>query len=57
MTKWLIIGVLAVLILLVAVSEMLEEKWYEGYMDGMCEYEKMLRKEKKDGEEREEKSA
>lgn len=57
MTKWLIIGVLAVLILFVAVSEMMEEEWYEGYMAGMAEHEKMMRKEKVDGKEREEKSA
>jgi hypothetical protein len=57
MTKWLIIGVLAVLILFVAVSEMMEEEWYEGYMAGMAEHEKMMRKEKADGKEREEKSA
>ena len=49
MTKWLIVGIIAVLILLVAISEMLEEKWYEGYMEGMSEHEKMMRKEKEDG--------
>lgn len=56
MTKWLIIGVLAVLILFVAVSEMMEEEWYEGYMAGMAEHEKMMRKEKKDGQKNESKS-
>lgn len=49
MTKWLIIGIIAVLILLVAVSELIEDEYYKGYMAGMSEHEKMMRKEKGDG--------
>lgn len=50
MTKWLIIGTIAVLILFVAISELMEDEYYKGYMSGMEEYEKMMRKEKEDGE-------
>jgi hypothetical protein len=57
MIKFAILGVLVLLVICVAVSEMMEEEWYEGYMAGMAEHEKMMRKEKADGEEREEKSA
>lgn len=57
MTKWIIFGVIAVIILLVAASELIEDEWYEGYMAGMAEYEKMMRKEKKHGEESEKESA
>lgn len=49
MTKWIIFAALLILILFVAVTEMLEEEWYKGYMDGMAEHEKMMRKEKEDG--------
>ena len=50
MTKWIIFGALAILILFVAASELIEDEWYEGYMAGMAEYEKMMRKEKENGE-------
>ena len=57
MTKWIIFGALAILILFVAASELIEDEWYEGYMAGMAEYEKMMRKEKENGEKREKESA
>ena len=57
MTKWIIFAALLLLILFVAVTEMLEEEWYKGYMDGMAEHEKMMRKEKESGEKREKESA
>ncbi len=57
MTKWLIIGTIAVLILFVAISELMEDEYYKGYMSGMEEYEKMMRKEKEDGKESEKESA
>lgn len=57
MTKWIIFAALLILILFVAVTEMLEEEWYKGYMDGMAEHEKMMRKEKENGEKREKESA
>lgn len=57
MTKWIIFAALLLLILFVAVTEMLEEEWYKGYMDGMAEHEKMMRKEKENGEKREKESA
>lgn len=56
MTKWIIFAALLLLILFVAVTEMLEEEWYKGYMDGMAEHEKMMRKEKADGQKDESKS-
>ena len=49
MIKFAILGVLVLLVICVAVSEMMEEEWYKGYMDGMAEHEKMMRKEKEDG--------
>ena len=57
MIKFAILGVLVLLVICVAVSEMMEEEWYEGYMAGMTEHENMMRKEKANGKEREEKSA
>lgn len=57
MIKFAILGVLVLLVICVAVSEMMEEEWYEGYMAGMAEHEKMMRKEKADGKKSEEESA
>lgn len=56
MIKFAILGVLVLLVICVAVSEMMEEEWYEGYMAGMAEHEKMMRKEKEDGEKDKKKS-
>lgn len=56
MIKFAILGVLVLLVICVAVSEMMEEEWYEGYMAGMAEHENMMRKEKVDGEKDKKKS-
>lgn len=50
MIKFVILVVLVLLVICVAVSEMMEEEWYEGYMAGMADHENMMRKEKTDGE-------
>lgn len=50
MTKWIIFAVIVLLVIIVAVSEAMEEEYYRGYMDGVVEHEKMMRKEKSDGE-------
>lgn len=57
MIKFAILGVLVLLVICVAVSELMEEEWYEGYMAGMAEHENMMRKEKVDGKKSEEESA
>lgn len=57
MIKFAILGVLVLLVICVAVSEMMEEEWYEGYMAGMAEHENMMRKENEDGKESEKEPA
>lgn len=57
MIKFAILGVLVLLVICVAVSELMEEEWYEGYMAGMAEHENMMRKEKEDGKESEKEPA
>lgn len=57
MVKWIVFVVLAVVVVGGAIiSEIAEDEWYKGYMDGIAYYERMMRKEK-ENEERKEKSA
>ena len=49
MTKWIIFAVIVLLVIIVAVSEAMEEEYYRGYTQGMADHENMMRKEKKDG--------
>lgn len=57
MVKWVVLIVLAVVVVGGAIiSEIAEDEWYKGYMDGIAYYERMMRKEK-ENEERKEKSA
>lgn len=57
MVKWVLFIVLAVVVVGGAIiSEIAEDEWYKGYMDGIAYHEKMMRKEK-ENEERKEKSA
>lgn len=57
MIKWVVFIVLAVVVVGGAIiSEIAEDEWYKGYMDGIAYHERMMRKEKED-EARKEKSA
>lgn len=49
MIKWIAFGIFALLVIIVAIGEVMQDKWYEGYLAGLAEYEKMMRKEKADG--------
>ena len=47
MVKWVVLIVLAVVVVGGAIiSEIAEDEWYKGYMDGIAYYERMMRKEK-----------
>lgn len=57
MVKWVVVIVLAVVVVGGAIiSEIAEDEWYKGYMDGIAYHERMMRKEN-ENEERKEKSA
>lgn len=56
MIKFAILGVLVLLVIIVAVSEAMEEEYYRGYTQGMADHENMMRKEKVDGEKDKKKS-
>lgn len=57
MVKWVVLIVLAVVVVGGAIiSEIAEDEWYKGYMDGIAYHERMMRKEKEDGQEDTEKS-
>ena len=57
MVKWVVLIVLAVVVVGGAIiSEIAEDEWYKGYMDGIAYYERMMRKEKEDGKKDKEES-
>lgn len=57
MVKWIALIVFAVFIVGGAiVSEIAEDEWYKGYMEGIAYHEKMMRKEKEYGQNNEGKS-
>lgn len=51
MTKWVIVGVvMAVFIGWAIITEVLQDEWYKGYLDGIAYAEELYRKERNNGE-------